>query len=74
MSIRGYYPLNAFVGIAVLEIDNDIEDRVCFCWVNDKVYSKKSWAKIRYDKEGNPFFVTHGYKIPFSEILRYNIS
>ena len=77
MKIKGFYSFTAFAGIAILDFKHDIEDKVLFCWVegstlDSSAFKKKSWAKIRYDAEGNPFFITHRHKISFSDIMRHN--
>lgn len=77
MKIKGFYSFTAFTGVAIFDVKHDIEDKVLFCWVegstlDNSAFKKKSWAKIRYDAEGNPFFITRRHKISFSDIMRYN--
>lgn len=68
----GFYPICNSITLLVLSIDYDITDSLKCVLVNDSwdEIVRRTTHKIRYDKEGSPFFIKYGTKYLFSEILR----
>ena len=69
-SVIGLYCLDMFNAIQVLDIEHGVDDKVVFRWATPTEYSRPTRARIRYDEQGEPFFMTKGYTIPFNEVLR----
>lgn len=69
--VIGLYCATMATQVQVLGIDHN-EDKVLFRWVTRGGTGRPTRAKIRYDKQGYPFFNTKGVSIPFSEIIRAN--
>jgi len=67
--VIGLYCATMFSGVQILDIDHG-EDKVLFRWVTKEGECRPTRAKIRYDKQGYPFFNTKGVSIPFSEVIR----
>lgn len=50
------YTISNVFAINIYEIIYDIEDKVCYTWVNGEKESKKCYAIIRHDNEGRAYF------------------
>ena len=67
----GTLPINNFGGIAVMEIENGIEDYV---YVTDNFgngYTNLTKNKIHYNKKGEPYFVRYGNRYYLHEFAAY---
>ena len=70
----GYYSVTNCAGIEVLCVSQGIDPKVQFQWVIDSsVSGHRTWSKIRYDEDGEPFFITRGIKVYFNEIMRIEV-
>ena len=57
------------MGIAVYSIEYGIEEKIVFRWeCIDSKPTRMSKAKIRYDRQGNTYFVTHGMSIYLQDL------
>ena len=61
--------LNNFGGIAVLEVIYGLDDKVKFAYYDAGVLGRICTAKIRYDEEGLPYFISARQKYYLSEFI-----
>ena len=66
----GVMPLTNFGGLAIMEIENGIDDYV---WVTDNYgdgYKNITRNKIRYNTKGEPYFIRNGHTWYLNEFMR----
>ena len=61
--------LNNFGGIVIVDIIRGIEDKIKFAYHDGEKFGRTSTAKIRYNEEGEPFFISGKQKYFLSESL-----
>ena len=73
-SFIGYYPMGAFCSLEVWGIEHDIDDKVVFRWVTSgRKLGRITKSKIRYNKQGEPFFKTRGTSVSFNDVMRWSL-
>jgi len=62
--------LTNFSGIKILGIEYGINDKVKFCYTDDKGDGRTVTAKIRYDDEGKSYFISGRHCYYIDEFMR----
>ena len=65
--------LTNFGGIAIFNIIHDIEDKIKFAWCNGDKFGRTSTAKIRYNEEGSPFFISGKKRYYLNEFIKSEV-
>ena len=65
--------LTNFGGIALFDFNFGIDGKVKYAWYNGEKSSRTSTAKIRYNKEGNPYFISGKQKYYLSEFIKSEV-
>ena len=60
-------------GIAILDFIYDIEDKVKFAYHNGEKFGRVATAKIRYNKEGDAYFISGKQKYYLSEFIKSEV-
>ena len=61
-NIVAYCPMTAFGGIAILEIEYGIDDKVKTAFYHDGVISSTGWNKVYYHPSGESYFKKGGVR------------
>ena len=70
MEIIATCPDSAFGGQVIYKIDH-IEDKVLTAYnVDGKDITKARWSKIRYNREGTPYFMARKQRFYFDDFMR----
>ncbi len=69
MDYIAYNADSAFSAQVIYEIDN-MEDRVLTAYVWDGGHTRKTWSKLRADKEGNTYFYSRGIRWYICDFIR----
>ena len=67
---KGVAHLNNCGGLAIMEIEYDIDDYVYVCDHYGDGYTNLTKNKIKYDKNGEAYFIRKGQKWFLSEFMR----
>jgi hypothetical protein len=70
MNAIAIYALTAFNSIEILKINYDIDDTVIFRYNNEGEKTGKHRAKIRYTKDGQPYFKSYNLKFMLDDFIR----
>jgi hypothetical protein len=70
MNVIAVYALTAFNSIEILSINHDIDDKVIFRYNNEGEKTGKHRAKIRYTKEGQPYFKSYKLKLMLDDFVK----
>ena len=62
--------LTNFGGIVVFEFIEGIEDKIKFAWCNGDKFGRTSTAKIRYNAEGEPYFISCKKRYYLNEFIK----
>ena len=65
--------LTNFGGIAIFEVIYGIEDKIKFAYHNGEKFGRIATAKIRYNKEGDPYFISGKQKYYLSEFIKSEV-
>ena len=68
--IIAIYSVSADVGIEIINIIYDIDDKIQFTWNVCGIRKKQRCSKIRYDADGKAYFNSCGRKIYLDECIR----
>jgi hypothetical protein len=70
MNVIAVYALTAFNSIEILSINHDIDDKVIFRYNNEGEKTGKHRAKIRYTKDGQPYFKSYKLKFMLDDFIK----
>jgi hypothetical protein len=70
MNVIAVYALTAFNSIEILSINHDIDDKVIFRYNNEGEKTRRHRAKIRYTKEGQPYFKSYKLKLMLDDFIK----
>lgn len=65
-NVVGSYVVSNNTSVNIYGVLHGVEDKVVFSWNS----GRKCSAKIRYDSNGEPYFMTRNMKIYFNEVQR----
>mgnify|MGYP004618452611 CR=1 FL=1 len=59
--------------LLIIDIDTDFEGRVKTALYDGDTYTRPTWSKLRYDKQGNIYFIKYHRRYYLKEAMRTNI-
>lgn len=64
------YNITASNGIKILDIIYDVNDKVKYCWFNDKGDEKPKIAQIYVNNKGDSYFKVNGKRYYIHEFIK----
>lgn len=59
--------------LLIIDIDTGINERVKTVYSDGDTYTRPTWCKVHYDKQGEAYFIKRNHRYYLRDALRTNI-